>query len=384
MNTRTKRTVAVAAGIVVVAIVVVLVGTQTGLFGTAATTSPAVISLNRTVLNYGADAVGNVTGSQDLLIANSGGGALNWTVSTDQAWISAIPASGVGSDLVTVGVEPSGLSAGTYTGSVNVSDPNASNSPQTVSVSLSVYSSTTPPFGTFGTPMDGSTVRSSVPVTGWALDDVGAESVKIYGEENGSLVYIGDAVFVEGARPDVEMMYPDYPNNSKAGWGYMMLTQFLPNGGNGTYTLHAIATDVEGNQVTLGMKTITCDNANAVKPFGVIDTPTQGGEASGSSFRVQGWALTPMPNRIPEDGSTMNVFVDGVNLGHPTYNIYREDIATLFPGYTNSNGAHWFFDFDTTAYENGVHTIYLTATDDAGNTDGIGSRFFTIQNPDAE
>jgi hypothetical protein len=27
-----------------------------------------------------------------------------------------------------------------------------------------------------------------------------------------------------------------------------------------------------------------------------------------------------------------------------------------------------------------VHTIYLTATDDAGNTDGIGSRFFTIQN----
>lgn len=137
---------------------------------------------------------------------------------------------------------------------------------------------------------------------------------------------------------------------------------------------------MEGHEVTLGTKTINCDNANAVKPFGSIDTPEQGGQASGSSFRVQGWALTPQPNKIPEDGSTMNVFVDGTNLGHPTYNIYRADIAALFPGYANSNGAHWFIEFDTTTYANGVHTIYLTATDDAGNTDGIGSRFFTIQN----
>jgi hypothetical protein len=92
--------------------------------------------------------------------------------------------------------------------------------------------------------------------------------------------------------------------------------------------------------------------------------------------------LTPLPNKVPEDGSTINVYVDGVNLGHPTYNIYREDVAVLFPGYANSNGAHAYFNFDTTAYTNGVHTIYWTATDDAGNTDGIGSRFFTIQNPD--
>jgi hypothetical protein len=275
VNTRTKRIVAVATGIVVVAIVVVLVGTQTGLFGTA---------------------------------------------------------------------------------------------------------STSPPFGAFDTPIDGSTVRSSVPVTGWALDDVGVESVKIYRGENGSLVYIGDAVFVEGARPDIELQYPDYPNNSKAGWGYMLLTYFLPNGGNGTYTLHAIATDVEGREVTLGIKTIFCDNANAVKPFGNIDTPAMGGTASGSNYIIQGWALTPPPNKIPEDGSTLNVYVDGVNLGHPTYNIYREDIAALFPGYNNSDGAVWYFYLDTTAYENGVHTTYLTATDDAGNTDGIGSRFFTIQN----
>ncbi len=72
--------------------------------------------------------------------------------------------------------------------------------------------------------------------------------------------------------------------------------------------------------------------------------------------------------------------MDGVNKGHPTYNIYRPDIAGLFPGYANSNGAVGYFYLDTTAYENGVHTIQWTATDNGGNTDGIGSRYFTIQN----
>jgi len=161
----------------------------------------------------------------------------------------------------------------------------------------------------------------------------------------------------------------------------MMLTNFLPNGGNGTFIIKAIATDVVGKQTTLGTKTIYCDNAHAVKPFGAIDTPTQGGTATGSSFVNWGWALTPQPRYIPTDGSTLNVYVDAVPIGHPSYNLYRADIATLFPGYANSNGASGYFHLDTTGYANGVHTISWTARDSAGNIDGIGSRFFTISNP---
>ncbi|MCP4148253.1 MAG: hypothetical protein GY757_10935 [bacterium] len=72
------------------------------------------------------------------------------------------------------------------------------------------------PFGEFSTPVDGSTGANSIPVTGWALDDVGIETVKIYREESGILAYLGDAVFVEGARPDVEQAYPGYPENYRA------------------------------------------------------------------------------------------------------------------------------------------------------------------------
>jgi hypothetical protein len=237
-----------------------------------------------------------------------------------------------------------------------------------------------PPFGKFSTPQNNAVVCGSIPVTGWVLDDVGVESVKIYRMEGSTSVYIGDAVFVKGARPDIEQAYPGYPFNDQAGWGYMMLTNFLPDKGNGTFTIYAEATDREGHQVTLGTKTIICDNAHAFKPFGAIDTPRQGGTASGSHFINWGWVLTPQPNSIPFDGSTINVYIDGVNIGHPVYNNYRQDIARLFLGYGNSNGAGGYFYLDTTAYENGVHTIHWIATDDAGNTDGIGSRYFTIQN----
>jgi hypothetical protein len=247
---------------------------------------------------------------------------------------------------------------------------------------LTIYEpgETTVPFGVFATPGDGAVVSGSIPVTGWVLDDMGVQGVQIFREKGKRLVYIGDAVFVEGARPDVERAYPCYPNNYKAGWGYMMLTNFLPNGGNGTLKIHAIAADIEGNQVTLGIKTIACDNANSVKPFGVIDTPGQGDTVSGSDYINWGWALTPQPNTIPKNGSTITVWVDGVPLGQPVYNRYREDIALLFPGYNNRDGAGGYFYLDTTQYTNGVHTISWSVTDDAGNTDGIGSRYFTTRN----
>jgi len=239
-----------------------------------------------------------------------------------------------------------------------------------------------PPFGYFETPIHNSTVWSSIPVTGWALDDYGMDSVKIYRAQEKSLVFIGDAVFVKGARPDVEAAYPGYPGNDRAGWGYMLLTNCLPNGSNGTYVLHAIATDLYGKTTTLGTKTITVDNAHAVKPFGAIDTPRQGGTASGRVYINLGWVLTPMPNMIPADGTTINVWIDGILSGHPTYNLYRQDIAAIFPGYANSDHAGGRFILDTTAYKNGLHTISWTAADNAGNQDGIGSRFFEILNTD--
>jgi hypothetical protein len=93
-----------------------------------------------------------------------------------------------------------------------------------------------------------------------------------------------------------------------------------------------------------------------------------------------GWALTPRPKFIPIDGSTLMVFVDGAPVGNPSYNFFRSDVAATFPGLANSDGAVGFKMIDTTTLSNGLHTIVWTATDSAGVTSGLGSRFFRVAN----
>ena len=111
-----------------------------------------------------------------------------------------------------------------------------------------------------------------------------------------------------------------------AGWGFMVLTNMLPNQGNGTYLFFVYAQDREGHTTLLGTRTMTCANASATLPFGAIDTPTQGGVATGASYVNFGWALTPLPKLIPTDGSTIGVLIDGASIGTVDYNHPRPDI----------------------------------------------------------
>jgi hypothetical protein len=247
-----------------------------------------------------------------------------------------------------------------------------------------------PPFGYIDTPVNNTTgIAGAVGVTGWALSGVGVETVAIWREpvtnENpNSLIFIGTAEIIVGSRPDVAMTYPGYPGNT-SGWGYQILTNELPNSngqagtGNGTYHLHALVTDNANTVADIGTTTITVNNAGSALPFGTIDTPTQGGTVSGTIVNF-GWVLTPQPNIIPIDGSTIRVFIDNLPVGHPVYNNYRTDIATLFPDYQNSQGAVGYYYLDTTQLTNGLHTISWVARDSAGNAQGLGSRYFKVQN----
>jgi hypothetical protein len=323
--------------------------------------------------------------SQWLKISNNSPRTVTWAVNVDvnTPWVKISPDSGINQGNVKIDINPRGLSPGNYTGAIEVFDIYSPSSPIQVRVNLTIYrpGQSSPPFGVFSTPQQGTKNASgSIPVTGWVLDDIKVDRVEIYGDYGGQSFYIDNAVFIEGCRPDVKRTYPDYPNNNRAGWGYMLLSNQLPGGGNGTYNLYVKAIDIEGNCVLLGVKTITFDNAGAVKPFGALDAPGQGGTASGKEYINWGWALTPLPNAIPSDGSTIDVWIDGVKKGNPVYNNYRRDIADQFPGYANSNGAVGYYYIDTTKYENGLHTIQWTVKDDADNVDGIGSRYFSIWN----
>jgi len=345
-----------------------------------------ILSVNRKTLNFGYSGA-QITSPQTVLVNITNPPGVGWTAMSNQSNIMISPSSGVGSGSfqVTVAPGPSGL--------ITVSANGASSSPQQITVNVrNVIASM--PFGSFDTPTNNTTgVTGAIGITGWALDNIEVTSVGIWrtpvpGEAAASngLVFIGNANFVPDARPDIAVSFPSYSYQYRGGWGYQMLTNFLPNAsgsgqvGNGTYNLHAIATNASGTTVDLGMRTITVDNAHASKPFGSIDTPDQGGSATGNTFVNFGWALTQNPFAVPLDGSTITVILDGTPVGHSTYNNFRSDIANLFTGLANSNGAVGFFLIDTTKLTNGVHTISWNVCDNGARCAGLGSRYFSVLN----
>jgi hypothetical protein len=350
--------------------------------------SGAKLSLTRSALTFGVIAGTNMgsSGGQAVGVRFANGTA-NWTVSSSVSFVQVSPASGAGDGSFNVSLVAGKYSAGTEGAVITVTAPGTSN--VTVSLPVTVFTRAVGgnPIGLVDTPPDNLTgVTGALAVTGWALDDLGVNSVTIWRDHvagetpsaNGK-IFVGRAVQVEGSRPDVDTAFA-LPFDFRAGWGYMLLTNMLPNQGNGKFVLHAFAEDIDGHASLLGSRTITCTNATATRPFGTLDKPDQGESVSGATYMNFGWALTPKPHSIPTDGSTIVVLIDGVAVGHPTYNQNREDIATLFPGLANSNGAIGFFPVDTTTLSNGLHTIAWIVTDSNGTTEGIGSRYFSVLN----
>jgi Chitobiase/beta-hexosaminidase C-terminal domain len=367
------------------------------------TVIPAAMKIGRPALRFGATkagaaaALGSVTPAQLVTVAFTGM-ASGWTVAAAQPWLQVSPASGTGDGafLVTV-ADPGNVLGGaaSATSTITVTPSVAGIPAKTLPVTLSINASGAIPFGVFDTPVGDATVLAgSVAVTGWTLDDIGVQRVEIWrdlqpGEttppfastpsdpRNGK-VFISNATFVDGARPDVEALNANTPFAYRAGWGYLLLTWGLWNQGNGTYTLRAFAFDQDSHVSTIGSKTIVVSNNTATKPFGSIDTPGIGGDASGPNF---GWGLTPKVNgvatcKIPASG--VQVSIDSGPLQPVVYGDHRTDIAGAFTGFSNTDaaGGHYIFDWSTLA--NGVHTIGWLITDDCNRADGVGSRFFNV------
>jgi Tol biopolymer transport system component len=262
------------------------------------------------------------------------------------------------------------------------------------------------PFGAVEPALGSMPIASgAVALTGWALDDTGVTELIICrlrvaadaasvghhprcfrrNEGEPAEVYVGSALFVRGARPDIQTRHLNFPNNDRAGWGFMLLTNQLPES-NGTFTFIFRARDGDdgagfpGNVSEIGRGTIIVNNTTAVKPFGTLDTPQAGERIGGATYRTWGWALTPRPKTIPANGS-ISVLIDGASVGPVSYGYARADVGALFPGLNNSDGPVGFKDIDTRILSNGVHTISWTVTDNNGVSEGIGSRYFEVLNP---
>lgn len=102
-----------------------------------ATTPAPTISLSANQATFTYPSGGAAPPPQTIAVSNWGGGTLSWSAATSNPWLSATP-SGTAPSTLTISIIPTGLSAGTYNGAITLTAARATNSPQTISVTLTV------------------------------------------------------------------------------------------------------------------------------------------------------------------------------------------------------------------------------------------------------
>ncbi|GLV57510.1 hypothetical protein KDH_43460 [Dictyobacter sp. S3.2.2.5] len=105
----------------------------------APSAQPSVLQLSQSECRFPAAAPGIVS-SQSIILSNSGGGQISWSVTSDQPWLSTTPSSGTfsGSQSVRVTVNRGGLAPQPYSGHLTFSQKDAGSATVTMNVSMEV------------------------------------------------------------------------------------------------------------------------------------------------------------------------------------------------------------------------------------------------------
>lgn len=135
-------------------------------YGTgAAAPPPPTLALSTQTVNL-TSVVGGTTISSTVDVSNSGTGTLDFSAVSDANWLTVAPLTGAAPASLMVSADPSGLPVGTYVGHVTVSSPGSQNSPQSITVNLSVTASVPP-----NQPGDWLTVEHDPARLGFAADE---------------------------------------------------------------------------------------------------------------------------------------------------------------------------------------------------------------------
>ena len=163
------------------------------------TSSQQSLQLTQTGLRFQAVTGGAAPPAQTINVFNSGAGTLNFTAASTTLsgganWLSVNgsgSATSSTSGLITISVNQAGLTPGDYYGTIDVTAPNVANSPQTITVVLSVFSPANSP-GVQFTP-------TGLIFVGSAGGSVAAKPVTISNPNPQPVTYSSSATYDTGA-----------------------------------------------------------------------------------------------------------------------------------------------------------------------------------------
>ncbi|RME20935.1 MAG: hypothetical protein D6800_12655, partial [Candidatus Zixiibacteriota bacterium] len=150
---------------------------------------PPTIAVSPPEFFFNAVAGGTNPAPKTLTITNTGGSTLNWTLTNSQPWLMLSPMSGIDSGDVSVAVDITGLPFGTYLDTIVVTDPQATNSPMLVPVTLTVASDL--PLIEADSTFNVYIIPTSTPVTfdrTFVVRNAGGGTLNFWVEENSSRI----------------------------------------------------------------------------------------------------------------------------------------------------------------------------------------------------
>jgi hypothetical protein len=235
--------------------------------------APPSIVVTESQLYFGAVFEGVVTKPQNVVleIRNPLLGTrkhFRWRAVPERKWLYVRPSKEMGKEMIQIGTEHSHLEPGNYKGRIKIFASKAVNSPKEIEVLLRVYEkgSSSPPFGFIDIPSDHQDITGRlVKVEGWALDDIEVVRISVKRAplhddasliDPDGLVFLGDAVFRERSRKDVQRAFPLFPLNHRAGWLFSFGLHVLSGQEISPVELHVVALDKEGNKKDLGKRTV--------------------------------------------------------------------------------------------------------------------------------
>ena len=179
------------------------------------TAAPASLAVAPQALAFQYTYGGAVPATQNVAIANTGGGTLAWTASSGSYWLAVSAASGSAPATLGVSVNPVNLAAGSYTGNVQITAAGATGSPAAVSVTLVVTG--TQPAGLIAGVLNGASFQPGFAAATW---------VSIFGTNLSQSTYTWqDSDFVNGLLPTYLQGVSVTINGVAAYVGYISPTQ---------------------------------------------------------------------------------------------------------------------------------------------------------------
>lgn len=186
-------------------------------------------------------------------------------------------------------------------------------------------------------------------------------------------------------RPDIEMLYPGFPQAPNSGFYFLIDVGYLLQSGftEGAHILSVKAYDKAESWALLADVPIVMECASATSnppPLGYVEDPTNYELISGV-YPVLGWALDL------DEVARVRIMIDGVvqvdavtGKDYAEYGLASSDLALIYPYYPQVYSARFRFYLDTTSLSNSEHDLSIEVQDGLGSRRAAATRHILVDN----